>query len=113
MPVEHRVLGVVERLHVRIHFFPKRAGTLAQPLARFDNRPGEHNVGSALLQDFFDGVGHGEKRLTRTRRTQKKRNRVLLEQFPGFGLVVCPPLNSERRRDVLLRKLVLLALRGS
>ncbi len=60
---EQIVERVVERAHVRIHFFLQCAGQKAEPLAGFDGRAREDDAIYLLREQRGDGHGYGEIRL--------------------------------------------------
>ncbi len=87
---------VVERTHVRIHFFLQRAGKKSEPLAGLDGRPRQDDAVHLFRKQRGNGHGDGEIRLARAARADGENHVV---GFEGFDVAI---LVRALRSDALL-----------
>ena len=107
---------VVERLQVRIHFFPRVAGQKAETLSRFNGRPRQHDPVDFPVAEGRDGHGDGQVGLPRTCRADGEDDIALADLVHVLLLIgtPCPdPFPPGKHVDgfTVTRSLVFVAFR--
>ena len=98
---EQIVQRVVERTHVRIHFFLQRAGKKTQPLARFHRRTRQDDAVHLLRKQRGDRHRDGQIRLSRSAGTDGENHVVGFQRFhvaPLVGALGSDGFLAERTR---------------
>ena len=78
--VDHVVQGVVERAQIGVDLVAQRPGQEAQPLARFDRRPGEDDPVDPLALQRSDRLGHRQIGLPGAGRADPEDDRVHVDR---------------------------------
>ena len=86
LETETIVQGIQQRAQVRIELGVHVAGQEAEPLARFDRRPDEHDLADLVLSQSIHGHRDGEVRLARSGRPDAERHIVLANRFDVIEL---------------------------